>query len=71
MEASTGYAKYPKRKNVPQRMFDLGIKPKFIYIVRNPIDRINSEINYWRNFPQWGDPKDNLDFIIARSSYYL
>ncbi|MEH6535205.1 MAG: sulfotransferase domain-containing protein [Psychroserpens sp.] len=71
MEASTGYAKYPKHKDVSKRIFDLGLKPKFIFIVRHPIDRINSEINFWRNYPQWSHPKDNLDQMILRSSYYL
>jgi hypothetical protein len=73
MEASTGYTKYPNNKNVPQRIFNLGLKPKFIYIVRNPIDRINSEINFWRNFPQWSHPKTEKNFnqMIARSNYYL
>lgn len=73
MEGSTGYTKYPKQLGVPKRIYDSGLKPKFVYIVRNPIDRINSEINYLRNHLKWKKSKisDNLDFIIARSNYDL
>ncbi|BAO76191.1 sulfotransferase domain-containing protein [Winogradskyella sp. PG-2] len=71
LEASTGYTKFPSQLDVPKRIYNSGIKPKFIYIVRHPIDRINSEINFWRNHPNWSHPKDNLDLLIARSSYNL
>jgi len=71
LEGSTGYAKYPKIKGVPKRIKDLGLEVKFIYLVRHPIDRINSEIRFWQNFPHWSDPKSNLGDMMDRSNYYL
>lgn len=46
LEASTGYTKYPSEVGVPKRMHDYGIRPKFIYLVRNPFDRIRSEYEH-------------------------
>lgn len=46
LEASTGYTKFPEEKNVSERIFSTGIKPKFIYLVRNPFERIESEFNF-------------------------
>lgn len=73
IDASTSFTKYPVQKKVPLNIFEAGIKPKMVFIVRNPIDRINSEINFWRNFPHWSHPKEkkNLDAIVARSSYNM
>ena len=42
LEASTGYTKYPMEPNVAKNIRDYGIKPKFIYVIRNPFDRIQS-----------------------------
>jgi len=46
LEASTGYAKYPADPNVAKTIFDYGINPKFIYIIRNPFDRIVSHFSF-------------------------
>lgn len=46
LEASTGYTKFPAENNVPQRIMEYGLNPYFIYIVRNPIDRIESHYNF-------------------------
>lgn len=48
LEASTGYTKYPFNKGVPYRIKKYGIKPKFLYIVRNPVERIESHYNFLR-----------------------
>ncbi len=73
MEASTAYSKYPRHKNIAENISKLNLNPKFIYVVRNPIDRINSEINFWKNYPQWSDPKSEFNFnqMIDRSNYFL
>jgi Sulfotransferase domain len=42
LEASTGYTKYPEELNVPRKIYEYGLRPKFIYLVRNPFDRIRS-----------------------------
>lgn len=73
IEASTAYSKYPRHTNVAENIAKLNLNPKFIYIVRHPIDRINSEINFWKNFPEWSDPKSTVNFnkMIECSKYYL
>lgn len=45
-EASTGYTKYPDEPHVPDRMRDAAINPKFIYLVRDPIARMESQFNH-------------------------
>lgn len=64
LEASTGYTKYPMESDVPERIRESGIDPKFIYIMRNPVDRIVSHLN----FAQLGKEDRHL---INVSSYYL
>ncbi len=44
LEASTGYTKFPSEPNVPDSIHNLKISPKFIYIIRNPFDRIRSHL---------------------------
>src|SRR5262249_47769756 len=39
LEASTGYTKYPEEIDVPRKIHDYGLRPKFIYLVRNPFER--------------------------------
>ena len=46
LEASSGYTKYPSEPNVPKNIYGYGIRPKFIYIIRNPFDRITSHYNF-------------------------
>lgn len=70
LEASTGYTKYPLEIGVPARMFQYGIYPKFIYCVRNPIDRIISQHEYAKRF-DWGDQEITSDQLIKISSYWL
>ena len=48
LEASTGYTKYPLEPNVPENIFNYGLRPKFIYIIRNPFDRVSSHLNSMR-----------------------
>ncbi|MCP5367250.1 MAG: sulfotransferase domain-containing protein [Hyphomicrobiales bacterium] len=56
LEASTGYTKYPAEPNVVANVAAAGLAPKFIYVVRNPIQRIESHYHHmntanstWRN----------------------
>jgi len=44
LEASTGYTKYPSEGGVPGRIHASGIRPKFVYVVRNPFERIESNL---------------------------
>jgi hypothetical protein len=70
LEASVGYTKYPHEQNVPKKIYDYGIRPKFIYIIRNPFDRITSHFN----FMQW-DTRSTSEILhphfIHISNYFL
>jgi hypothetical protein len=69
LEGSTGYTKYPFEPNVPRKIYEYGIKPKMIYCVRNPVDRISSQYEYakGKNWPN----QDELSDLIPLSNYYL
>ena len=69
-DGSTGYSKYPAEAGVPKRIFDYGLKPKFIYVVRNPFDRICSHYNFMRKDLEWSN-KITSDHLLSVSNYYL
>lgn len=72
LEASTGYTKYPEEKGIPERIKEYGLKPKFIYIVRHPIERIQSEYNYRKINPYMDELDSPInEMYIIRSSYYF
>ncbi|AHM59904.1 hypothetical protein D770_08205 [Flammeovirgaceae bacterium 311] len=70
LEASTGYTKYPMEPNVARKIFEYGINPKFIYIVRNPFDRIESHYNF---MVRKGSIKIKIDssHLVNLSNYFL
>jgi len=59
LEASTGYTKYPYESNVTKNIKKFGISPIFIYIVRNPFERIESQYNFSLN-RKWFNPRKKL-----------
>jgi hypothetical protein len=70
LDGSTGYTKYPKESNVPKNIFNYGISPKFIYIIRNPFDRISSHYNFMQKNNKW--KYDIIDEqLIHTSNYFL
>lgn len=70
MEASTGYTKFPNEQGVPSRIKEYGLNPKFIYVVRNPFDRIESHFNYMNIKDDW-DEAINSDHLLAISNYHM
>lgn len=70
LEASTGYTKFPLEQNVPRRMFEYGLKPKFVYCVRNPIDRIISHMS-WDMVNKNGSHGAVSQQMLDTSNYYL
>ncbi len=70
LEASTGYTKFPLESDVPAKIFNYGIQPKFIYLIRNPFDRISSHYNFMKDQKSW-----HLDIVdthlINISNYFL
>lgn len=70
IEASTGYTKYPFERGVPRRIKECGIMPKFIYVIRDPIDRIESHYN-WIKRENIFDIESFYDSrVIEVSKYY-
>lgn len=70
MEASTGYTKFPYEQCIPEKIFLSGIRPKFIYIVRNPYERIASHYNFV-HFMGWEQLGILDPHFIELSDYFL
>lgn len=70
MEASTGYAKYPMEPGLPERIRDYGIAPRFIYIVRNPFDRIRSHRDFLGTVRDIWHPLTH-EHLINTSRYHM
>jgi hypothetical protein len=70
LESSTGYTKYPLEKDIPAKISEYGIKPWFIYILRDPFERIESHFNAGRFNPEW---KHSIldEHLISVSNYYM
>lgn len=71
LEASTGYTKYPLEQDIPKKILDYGLSPKFIYCVRNPFERIVSQHLYAQQFRGWGDQRLTASQLIDISNYDL
>jgi len=72
LEASTGYTKYAVEKDVPETIYKYGIMPKFIYIVRDPFERILSHHGFARYQVDVGSDWSVVsDHMINVSNYYL
>jgi hypothetical protein len=78
LEASTGYAKYPEEPDVALRIEQYGLRPRFIYIVRDPLSRIRSHVNYgllndlgWASDPMFGFYAVTFSMYYTQLSQYL
>ena len=69
MEASTGYTKWGER-GAAERIHAYGLRPKLVYVVRDPFARIESHYNFMLQNPAWtrGITDENL---VQTSNYYL
>ncbi len=72
LEASTGYTKYPYEECVPETIYASGLKPLFIYVVRDPFARIESHYNFIRNSTSYWVP-DSLTnkHMVELSMYHM
>ncbi|MEN7550360.1 sulfotransferase [Rapidithrix thailandica] len=75
-EASTNYTKFPHFKGVPERIRSVIPEVKLIYILRDPIERLSSEIHHaWvqgyetRSLEQILGDFDNNNYVYI-SKYY-
>jgi hypothetical protein len=78
LEASTGYTKYPEEHGVPLRIKQQGLNPRFIYIVRDPLSRTLSHLNYailnnhaWASDPLFGFYAVTFSMYYTQLSQYI
>lgn len=67
-EASTAYTKFPRFSGVPERVHSVVPDARFIYIVRNPVERIWSQ--YVHNLAH-GRESRSFDTALAEESHYV
>lgn len=71
-EASTGYTKYPHEPRVPDRIREAGIQPRFIYLIRDPIARLESQFNHFYLRPESWKYDDFWDpGLLDLSRYHM
>ena len=73
LEASTAYSKWPWVPEVPERIAAMGeARFRFIYMLRNPITRIASQVRH-SLFEGWGQPLDDglSEDLIDYSRYAM
>lgn len=63
-EASTHYTKLPTYPDTIKRMQEINLKPKFIYVMRHPIDRLVSHYIH-----EWSQKVINVDINEAVEMY--
>lgn len=72
VEASTGYAKYPDEPHVPDRIRAAGLEPRFIYVVRDPIQRMESQFNHgWLHRDRYAYGDFGHPSLLDLSRYYM
>lgn len=69
LDASTGYTKYPSEIGVANRIKEYGLNPFFIYIVRDPLERIVSHYNFMKSDKNWKG-KMTSPHLVHVSMYY-
>ena len=70
LEASTGYSKFPIESGVPSRIKEYGLDPYFVYILRNPLQRIESHYNFMKYVDINWDCEIDSTHLINTSNYY-
>lgn len=66
-EASTPYSQVPLFQGVPERILAVSPEAKFIYIMRDPVERTIS--HYWHVARWWGERRDMLAAIRSEPRY--
>lgn len=69
MEASTGYTKFFER-GAAEAIRAYGVRPKLVYIVRDPFERIESHWNFMRQNPEWRFGMTDTS-LVQTSNYRL
>jgi hypothetical protein len=66
-EASTVYAKLPMFSGVCERILDFNPRARFIYIMRDPVERAIS--HYWHRVRWWGERRSLLSALRQDPQY--
>ncbi|HYA75551.1 MAG TPA: sulfotransferase [Burkholderiaceae bacterium] len=66
-EASTTYSMAPLFERVPERILDLTPDARFIYIMRDPVERTLS--HYWHRVTYWGETRSMLQALRTNRVY--
>jgi hypothetical protein len=66
-EASTAYTKYPRVRGVPRRLEAVAPEARFIYLVRNPVERAWS--HYLHNLAHGREPRPFARAVQERPQY--
>ncbi|HTW37345.1 MAG TPA: sulfotransferase [Steroidobacteraceae bacterium] len=66
-EASTVYAQAPLFSRVPERILNFNPDAKFIYVLRDPIERTIS--HYWHRVRWWGERRSLMDALRKDPQY--
>lgn len=61
-EASTSYSHYPARRGVPERIHDRVPDARFIYLVRDPVDRV---VSHYRHQVVHGGERRSIESAIG------
>jgi sulfotransferase family protein len=69
LEASTGYSKWGER-GAAEAIRAYGLRPKLVYVVRDPFDRIESHYNFMLQDPSWARAITD-EHLVQTSNYYL
>ena len=70
MEASTGYTKCGER-GAAEAIHAYGLRPRLIYIVRDPFERIELHYNFMLQDPAWRRGDHRPEYLVQTSNYYL
>ncbi len=66
-ESTTLYTKYPTISGVPKKIFNFNPEARFIYIMRDPIERTIS--HYWHNIRVTSEMDDIIKTLTAEPHY--
>jgi len=70
LDGSPDYSRYPSINNVPKHIFDIcgATEPRFIYIIRNPVERVVS--HYFWSRQQFGESYP-FEVALEKDSRYI
>lgn len=75
-DTTPAYSSFPESSGTPARIDAEVLDPKFIYLVRDPIERIESALRHWAAYGRFGPGSEAMvvdelprSFMLSRSRY--